>query len=77
MCFTSKYGEAAQVKYWYGGFMQNKIPRTDTHTASLLREGLAMKRAFGDATGARFLSLRGVDAGLAARVLAQKYDQRG
>lgn len=57
--------------------MQTQKPRTDHHTSQLVKEGIAMKRAFGDATGARFLSQRGVDAGLAARVLAHKYDQRG
>lgn len=57
--------------------MVKQTPKTDRATADLVRAGLAMKRAFGLPAGIALLRRHSVDAQLAARVLARKYDQRG
>lgn len=50
--------------------------RQDHHTAQLIRESLAMQRAFGNHAAATFLRLRHVPLSVAARVLAAPGQRR-
>lgn len=49
--------------------MSEQTSRQDAGTAQLVKEALAMQRAFGDAAAFTFLQLRNIDAALAHRVL--------
>ena len=57
--------------------MNKQTPRTDRATSQLLREGIAMKRAFGLPAARMFLITRNIPTRLAARILELTYDQRG
>jgi hypothetical protein len=50
--------------------------RTEHRTAKLLREGIAMRRAFGLPAAVAFLHQRVIEAPLAARMLAKRFDRR-